>query len=111
MHVDQDLPSALPVKGNRLYVWVDLSPLLRPVSPNFFRPTDKTAFERSRPSHVRSHEGEGGVNVSCIEGRVRRTEQFDFCCRLIWHNPAQARRGRARVRSLRRKRYCAKLCL
>ena len=71
MHVDQDLPSILRVKGNRLDVWIDLAPLLRPVSADFFRPTDKTAFERFRPGHVRSHEGEGGVNVSRVEGRIR----------------------------------------
>ena len=83
MHLDQDLPSILRVKGNRLDVWIDLAPLLRPVSADFFRPTDKTAFERSRSNHVRSHEGKGSVNVSRVKGCVCRTEQFDFCCRLI----------------------------
>ena len=46
---------------------------------------DKTAFERFRPSHVRSHEGEGSVNVPRVEGRVGCAEQFDFWCSVIWH--------------------------
>ncbi|HEY9663389.1 MAG TPA: hypothetical protein V6C65_33495 [Allocoleopsis sp.] len=45
MHLDQDLPSILCVKGNRLNVWIDLAPLLCPVSADFFSPTGKTAFE------------------------------------------------------------------
>ena len=40
--------------------------------------TDKATFERSRPSHVRSHEGEGSVNVPRVEGRVGCAEQFDL---------------------------------
>ena len=71
MHLDQDLPSILWVKGNRLDVSIDLAPLLCPVSADFFRPTDKTAFERSRLSHVGSHEGEGFINVSRVEGCIR----------------------------------------
>jgi hypothetical protein len=78
MHQDQNAPALLQVKGNRLDVPIDLAPLLRPVSANFFRPTDKTAFERSRPNYVQSHEGKGSVNVSRVEGCVCRTEQFDF---------------------------------
>ena len=85
MHIDQDLPSILWVKGNWLDVWIDLAPLLRPVSADFFRPTDKTAFERSRPSYVGSHEGEGSINVARVKGCIRCTEQLDFWCRLIWH--------------------------
>jgi hypothetical protein len=77
MHIDQNAPSLLRVKGNRLDVRIDLAPLLRPVSANFLGPTDKTTFERFRPSHVRSHEGKGSVNVSRVEGCVCRTEQFD----------------------------------
>ena len=71
MYVDQDLPGILRVKGNRLDVWIDLVPLLRPVGADFFRPTDETAFERLRPGHVDSHEGEGGIDVTRVEGRVR----------------------------------------
>jgi hypothetical protein len=71
MHLDQDLPSILRVKGNRLDVGIDLAPLLRPVSADFFRSTDKTAFERLRLSHVRSHEGEGSIDVTHVEGRIR----------------------------------------
>ena len=40
---------------------IDLAPLLRPVGADFFRPMDKAALERFRPSHVRGHEGEGGA--------------------------------------------------
>jgi hypothetical protein len=50
MHIDQNAPSLLRVKGNRLDVRIDLAPLLCPVSANFFRSTDKTAFERFRLS-------------------------------------------------------------
>ncbi len=50
MHIHQNAPGLLRVKGNRLDVRIDLAPLLRPVSANFFRPTDKTAFERFRLS-------------------------------------------------------------
>lgn len=71
MHLDQDLPSVLRVKGNRLDVWIDLAPLLCPVSADFLRPMDKTAFERLRPGHVGSHEGDGGINVARVEGRIR----------------------------------------
>ncbi len=71
MHLDQDLPSILQVKGNRLDVWIDLALLLRPVSADFFRFTDKTAFERLGSSHVGSHEGEGGINVARVESRIR----------------------------------------
>jgi hypothetical protein len=85
MHIDQNASGLLRVKGNRLDVWIDLAPLLCPVSANFFRPTDKTAFEGFWPSHVWSHESKGSVNVSHVEGRVRRTEQVDFWCRSIWH--------------------------
>jgi hypothetical protein len=77
MYIDQNAPSLLRVKGNWLDVRIDLPPLLRPVSANFLGPTDKTAFERFRPSYVRSHEGKGSVNVSRVEGGGCRTEQFD----------------------------------
>lgn len=70
MYLDQDLPSVLRVKCNRLDVWIDLAPLLCPVSADLVRPTDKTAFERPRPSHIGSHEGEGGINVARVEGRI-----------------------------------------
>ena len=71
MHLDQDLPSVLRVKGNRLDVWIDLAPLLCPVSADFLGPTDKTTFERLRPGHVGSHQSEGGINVARVEGRIR----------------------------------------
>ena len=70
MHLDQYPPGILRAKGNRFHVWTDLAPLLRPVGADFFVSTDKAAFERSRPSHVRSHEGEGSVDVSRVEGRI-----------------------------------------
>jgi hypothetical protein len=50
MHIDQNAPGLLRVKGNRFDVRIDLAPLLRPISANFFRPMDKTAFERFRLS-------------------------------------------------------------
>src|SRR4029077_18893272 len=93
MHIDQNAPGLLRVKANRLDVRIDLAPLLRPIGANFFRPTDKTALERLWPSHVRSHEGEGGVNVSRVEGCVSRTEQFNFWCRLIWHKQCHREYG------------------
>ena len=70
MHLDQDLPSLLCVKGNWLDLSIDLAPLLRPVSAYFLMPTDKTAFERPRPSDIGSHKGEGGINVTRVEGYV-----------------------------------------
>ena len=74
MHIDQNMPGILRVKRNRLDVRIDLTPLLRPVSANLFWSTDKTAFERFRPSHVRGHEGKGGVDVARVEGSVRGAE-------------------------------------
>lgn len=71
MHVDQQLPGLFRVKGNRLDMWIDLVPLLRPVGADFFRPTDETAFERLRPSDIDSHESEGGVDVARVESGVR----------------------------------------
>src|SRR5690348_2502041 len=56
MHIDQDMLGLLEVKSHRLHVWVDLAPLLPPIVADLLMPADKTAFERSRPSHVRSHE-------------------------------------------------------
>jgi hypothetical protein len=50
MHIDQNAPGLLRVKGNRLHVRIDLAPLLRPVSANFLGLMDKTAFERFRLS-------------------------------------------------------------
>ena len=41
------------------------------VSADFLSPTDKTTFERLRPGHVGSHEGEGGINVARVEGCIR----------------------------------------
>ena len=78
MHINQDAPGLLRVKGHWLHVWIDLAPLLRPVSADFFRPTDETAFERFWPGYVRGHGGKGGVNVPRVEGGIRRTEQCNF---------------------------------
>ena len=78
MHIDQDMLGPFRVKSHRLHVRVDLAPLLLPVSADLLMPTDKTTFERSRPSHVRCHEGEGGVNVPRVEIRVGSAEQFDL---------------------------------
>jgi hypothetical protein len=85
MHIDQNPTGILRVKGNWLHMRADFALLLRPVGADFFRPTDKTAFERSGPLHVGSHESKGGVDVSRVEGRVGGAEQFGFCCRLVWH--------------------------
>lgn len=60
----------LPDKKKPLAERIDFAPLLRPVGPDFFGPTDKTAFERFLPGHVRSHESKGCVNVPAVEGRV-----------------------------------------
>lgn len=79
MHFDQDSSGILRVKRQRLDMWVDLAPLLRPVSTDLFRSADKAPFERSRPSHIRRHEGEGGINVPRVESRISRAEQFDVC--------------------------------
>lgn len=70
MHLDQNLAAVLREKGDRLDVGIDLAPLLAPVSADFFRPTNETAFERHRPS--RSHKGESGINVARVEGRMPR---------------------------------------
>jgi hypothetical protein len=50
MHIDQNAPGLLRVKGNRLDVRIDLAPLLCPVSANFLGPTDKTTLKRFRLS-------------------------------------------------------------
>jgi hypothetical protein len=100
MHIDQDMLGPLGVKRHRLHVWVDLAPLLPPVSADLLMPTDETAFERSRPSHVRSHEGKGSVNIPRVEGLVGCPDQFDLWCSVIWHK----RRGEATQWSLTRTR-------
>ena len=74
VHDDQNAPIIFRVESYRLYVWVDFAPLLRPVGPDLFRPTNKTAFERSRPRHIRSHQSEGRANVPCVEGGVGGAE-------------------------------------
>src|SRR5256714_10274272 len=43
MHIDQDMLGPLEVKSHRLHVWVDLVPLLGPVSADLLMSTDKTA--------------------------------------------------------------------
>ena len=73
MHIDHNAPDPLGVKGNRLDMRVDLGPLLRPVGADLLRSSDEAAFEGFRPGHARAHGREGGVNVSRVEGCVRRT--------------------------------------
>src|SRR5580704_6276161 len=75
---------------NRLDVWVNLGPLLGPVSSDFMMTANDTPLKRSRPCHVRGHGGEGGVEVPRVERSVRRAEQFDFRRRLIWHEEPQS---------------------
>lgn len=72
MHINQNLSGILWVKGNRLNVRIDFRPLLRPVSADFLRATNKTAFERFGPSHFRRHGGEGGVNIARVESSIGR---------------------------------------
>ena len=72
MHLDQNASVLLLMKRDRFHVRVDLAPLFRPVGADGFVALDETAFECSGPSYVRSHGGEGGVNVSRVEGCVRR---------------------------------------
>ena len=55
MHIDQNAPGLLRMKGNRLDVRIDLAPLLRPISANLFRSSDKAAFECFRPDNIRGH--------------------------------------------------------
>ncbi len=74
VHFDPYPSGILLLKSHWLHMGVDLAPLLGPIFTDLFRPCDKTAFKRSRPSHVRCHQGEGGVNVPRIERRVGRAE-------------------------------------
>ena len=85
MHFDQGVPGILRVEGHWFDMRIDLAPLLRPVGADFFRPMDKTAFERSGPLYLGSHESKCGVNIARVESRVGGTEQFGFWCRLVWH--------------------------
>ena len=78
MHLDCDPFGILGVKNERLYMRVDLAPLLCPISADLIGATDKTAFERSGPSHVWRHEGEGRVNVPRVESRVGGAKQRDL---------------------------------
>ncbi len=71
MHVDQNLRSILVIKGNRLNVWIDLTPLFGPVGADLVMSMGKTAFKRLRPSHVGSHEGESSTNVTRVKGHIR----------------------------------------
>jgi len=50
---------------------------------------DEAALERHRPSHVRRHGSEGGVDVSRIESSVSLAQQVYFWRRLIWHKQPQ----------------------
>jgi hypothetical protein len=89
MHVHQHTPSTLRLEGNGLDVRIDLRPLLRPVGADFLMPMDEAALERHRPSHVRRHGSEGGVDVSRIESSVSLAQQVYFWRRLIWHKQPQ----------------------
>lgn len=82
MHLNQDPPGVIREESNRLHMRIDLAPLLPPVSTDLFRSTDKTAFERSGPGHIWSHESESSLNLPRIEGHIGRAEQFNFWCRL-----------------------------
>src|SRR5689334_13263860 len=84
MHLDQDAPAFLPVERHGFDPRINLAPLLGPVSTDFFRATDKIAFERARPLHIGSHEGEDRVDVPRVESRVGCAEQLGFRY-LIWH--------------------------
>ena len=92
MHLHQHPPGLIRIKRNRLDRRIDLTPLLRPISADFFRPADEAAFKGLRPRYVRSHHSESGVNVSRVEGCVRGTEQSNFGRRLIWHKEMSRRR-------------------
>lgn len=70
VHLDQDTPVTLPMKGNRFDTRVDLGPLLHPIGSDRLMTTDKTALEGFGPRHVRRHRRKGSVNVPCVEGRV-----------------------------------------
>ena len=78
MHFDQDAPGPLSVESHGFDVRIDLPPLLGPVGADLFWTTDKTAFERARPSHIIGHEGEGRLDVARVEACVRCEEQLDF---------------------------------
>jgi hypothetical protein len=70
VHLDQNTPVKLPMKGNRFDTRVDLGPLLRPIRPHRFMAMGDTAFEGFGPRYVRSHRRKGSVNVPRVEGRV-----------------------------------------
>ncbi len=78
MHVDQDSAGPLGMEGNRLDMGINLDPLLRPVGSNCIMTTNEAPLKRPRPGHVRSHRGEGGLEVPRVERRVRGAKQLDF---------------------------------
>lgn len=78
MHFYRDPIDALRVKGNRLYVRIDFAPLLCPVGAHLLRPLYNPPFERSRSGLVRSHQGEGNINIPRVEGHVSCAEQLDL---------------------------------
>jgi len=59
MHIDCNMLIVLWIKSRRLNTRANFAPLLCPIGANLFRTTDKSAFERAWPCHVRSHQGEG----------------------------------------------------
>jgi hypothetical protein len=91
MYIHQDSPSTLWMERNRFDVRVNLGPLLRPVSSDILMTANKSPLKRTRPCHVGSHGGEGGVEVPRVKRSVRRAKQFDFRQRLNWHEELQRR--------------------
>ncbi len=71
VHIDEDMPLIVGVKGNRFDLRIDLGPLPGPVFPDGFLPFDKTSFKCFGPSHIQGHSGKSGVNVTGVEGSVR----------------------------------------
>ena len=78
VYLHQNASIILPVERNRLHVRIDFAPLLRPVGRDRLLPLDKPSLERPRPSHIRSHQRKGGIDLPSIESRVGRTEQIGF---------------------------------
>src|SRR6185437_9627305 len=78
MDIDQDSPFTVEMEGHRFDMWLNLGPLLGPVRLDLIMTANEASLERSRPCHVWSHGGEGGVEVSRVKRRICLAEQFDF---------------------------------
>jgi hypothetical protein len=72
------VPRTFLVERHWLHVRTNIASLFRPVGADFLPPSDKTAFERSRPLHVGGHESESSVDISHVECRVGCAEQLSF---------------------------------